>query len=145
MFKIMLPFKFVQTVFWPWGGHRHANVTLSIHFDSFVVVFVIVKTTWTRLLGTFTQYKSYWNKDTPMYINMIWNDFFYGLSKKITSFYSTCVFALLQTAVITVFRVFLQSDMVLWSLSPYNLRSNRTSRQPDRFPGTHHWTKCCHC
>lgn len=82
MFKIMLPFKFVQTVFWPWGGHRHANVTLSIHFDSFVVVFVIVKTTWTRLLGTFTQYKSYWNKDTPMNINMIWNDFFLWFIKK---------------------------------------------------------------
>lgn len=137
----MLPFKFVQTVFWPWGRHRHTNVTLSIHFDSFVVVFVIVKTTWTRLLGTFTQYKSYWNKDTPMYINMIWNDFFYGLKKKLLLF---TVFALLQTAVITVFGGFLQSDMVLWSLSPYNLRSNRTSCQPDRFPGTHNWTKCCH-
>lgn len=141
MFKIMLPFNFVQTVFWPWGRHRHTNVTLSIHIDFFVLVFVIVKTTWTRLLGTFTQCKSYWNKDTPMYINMIWNDFFYGLKKKILLF---TVFALLQTAVITVFRVFLQSDMVLWSLSPYNLRSDRTSRQPHRFPGTHHWTKCCH-
>lgn len=141
MFKIMLPFKFVQTVFWPWGRHRHANVTLSIHFDSFVVVFVIVKT-WTRLLGTFTQYKSYWNKDTPM--NKTWFEMisFMVYQKKLLLF---TVFALLQTAVITVFRVFLQSDMVLWSLSPYNLRSNRTSRQPDRFPGTHRWTKCCHC
>lgn len=112
MFKIMLPFKFVQTVFWPWGRHRHANVTLSIHFDFFVLVFVIVKTTWTRLLGTFTQYKSYWNKDTPMYINMIWNDFFYGLKKKLLLF---TVFALLQTAVITVFRVFYS---LIWYFDP---------------------------